>query len=116
MWRIALTTPTQCGDLDSDYTHVQIMSANHNRKQSTLDIRPALGYMSAGNFVEGVYSKEPPVTIRNHPELETPTTEYDDFVGAGKGDAAVLINDSWDKKLLQHMLDEGIYVGSLSTT
>ncbi len=113
MYRIQLTTSTDCGDLDNNYTHVQIMRSNRNRGQKTIDVQVALGYMSAGSFIKGKYSEESLLSICN---VDAENMNYDDFIESTNGSDSELISDSWDKKILQYLLDVGTYVGSLSTT
>jgi len=117
------------GDLDpgKSYTHVKIVSTDHNSEAKTIRVVVARGYMSEGEFVESTIAKRQLHTVQNvegdlaydtvvsnsAPNVETSDPE-DSLRYAAAG--AVWVEKTYyavKRALYEWLEDKGFYAGTI---
>lgn len=102
---ITLTTPKDVGDLDtSDYTTVKIIDVNTNSEKRAVRFTHLLGYMDGDDFVHGKLPKE---------MVELIGDDINPIVSV-MGAADENLWDHGARAGYQYLLDQGIYVGSIT--
>lgn len=118
---LQLTTPIDCGDLDTDYTHVKVSQFLVSIKNSEVSFHIMVGYMSGDDFVEGKFKasqiedKKDHFVIRNIPAYgEDPADpQYDNFIGGAYGHDGVLLYDDVASEIYQWLIDNNEYAGAI---
>ena len=124
MKQILLTTPLTTGSLGgSDYTHVNISECVRSSDANTISFNVIYGYLQAGVWVTGPsqpdgYPKRyvlrditGQVDSEGNPIPDV--TDYTDTIAGLPTDANEKIHDGEDRLLLQWLLDNSYYLGTL---